>query len=293
MKKKEVLRLTLSAIIIYLTSGTLNSAVAANLNVGEPRTVRLVYLLPNDRTHRAELVQQMKDEILRVQTFYAEQMEAHGYGKVTFRIETDDQGEPIVHHMDGRYPDASYNVTFPPTEVADVFNIVKNVYVIVIDGTHQKAFGGDWSKISGFVVMGAYSYSFAVMAHEIGHAFGLSHDFRDDAYIMSYGPGQTRLSACSAEFLSVHPYFNLNSPAEQLPSSKRPVIEATSLRFYPAGAQSLPIRLKVNDKVNDSDGLHQLILSVSHKKTARLRRTLGSESVSPTVGQGDHRFIRL
>ena len=28
-----------------------------------------------------------------------------------------------------------------------------------------------------------------VTAHELGHAFGLEHDFRDDAYIMSYGVG--------------------------------------------------------------------------------------------------------
>ncbi len=328
MKTKEFLRFTLSAIIIYLTSSTLNLDVAAsppsgsngthfhsvidgqrnkqhsdqfpnhhyartsvaNLNVGEPRTVRLVYLLPNDRVHRAEVVQRMKDEILKVQTFYAEQMEAHGYGRLTFRIETDHQGEPMVHHMDGRYPDASYNATFLPAEVADVFKHIGNVYVTVIDGTRQGAYGGDHSNIknSGFVVMGG-GFTFAVLAHEIGHAFGLSHDFHDDAYIMSYGPGQTRLSACSAEFLSVHPYFNLNSPTEQLTSSKLPVIEATSLRFYPAGAQSLPIRLKVNDRVNDSDGLHQVILSVrtrephssvGHWEVKACRRLSGRETTA-------------
>ena len=274
MKKKEILRFTLSAIIIYLTSGTLNSAVAENLNVGEPRPVRnvgeprpvrLVYLLPNDRTHRAEVVQRMKDEILRVQTLYAEQMEAHGYGKVTFRIETDDQGEPIVHHIDGRHPDADYNASFIPYEVAAVFNQIENVYVTVLDGTRQGYYGSTNGKRSGSAVMGG-GFTFKIMAHEIGHAFGLHHDFRDDAYIMSYGPGQTRLSACSAEYLSVHPYFNLNSPTEELTSSKLPVIGATSLRFYPAGAQSLPIRLKVNDRADDSGGLHQVILYVRTRK---------------------------
>ena len=43
---------------------------ALNLNVGEPRTVRMIYFLPNDRPYRAEIVQKMKDEIRNIQTFY-------------------------------------------------------------------------------------------------------------------------------------------------------------------------------------------------------------------------------
>ena len=50
------------------------------LDVGEPRTVRMIYFLPNDRPFRQEVVDSMKVTIRRVQTFYAEQMEAHGYG---------------------------------------------------------------------------------------------------------------------------------------------------------------------------------------------------------------------
>ena len=78
------------------------------LNVGEPRTVRMIYFLPNDRPFRQEVVDSMKVAIRRVQTFYAEQMQAHGYGNKTFRIETDAQGEPLVHRVDGRHPDSYY-----------------------------------------------------------------------------------------------------------------------------------------------------------------------------------------
>ena len=145
--KKELLCFTLYAIIIYLTSSTLNPAIAitqplgehethfcgvsdyhplwrqhskrqdnrnyarrfaANLNTGEPRTVRLIYFLPNDRPYQAEVVQHLKDRILTVQTFFANQMEAHGYGRQTFRVETDSQGEPMVHRVNGRYPDSHY-----------------------------------------------------------------------------------------------------------------------------------------------------------------------------------------
>ena len=58
---------------------------AGGWNVGEPRTVRLIYFLPNDRPYRAEMVQRMKDEILKIQVFYAESMKAHGYNTISDR----------------------------------------------------------------------------------------------------------------------------------------------------------------------------------------------------------------
>ncbi len=47
-------------------------------------------------------------------------------------------------------------------------------------------------------------------AHELGHSFGLPHDFSNNTLIMSYGHQyKYRLSQCSAEWLDVHPYFNV------------------------------------------------------------------------------------
>ena len=64
----------------------------ADTNVGEPRTVRMIYFLPNDRPLRREVVDSMKVVIRQIQTFFAEQIQAHGYGERTFRIETDARG---------------------------------------------------------------------------------------------------------------------------------------------------------------------------------------------------------
>ena len=233
----------------------------ANLDVGEPRTVRMIYFLPNDRPYRADVVQKMKDEILSIQAFFAEQTQAHGYDKMTFRFETNPQGEPTVHRVDGRHPDSYYlNPTQMFDEIHQVFNLYVNIYLIVIDNSGEvvtqdgdKGIGGRMGRSGGFVLVHEeFSRVGAgkLAAHELGHAFGLGHDFRDDAYLMSYGPRLNRLSACSAEFLSVHPYFNPAVPIEAGPS---PTIDLISSTQFPAGSKSVLIQLKVSD----SEGLHQ------------------------------------
>ena len=231
------------------------------LNVGEPRTVRMIYFLPNDRPFRQEVVDSMKVAIRRVQNFYAEQMQAHGYGDKTFRIETDVQGEPMVHHVDGRHPERHYGPGDMIEELREVFDFHANIYNIILDSAaFARGRGSRYSKNGGYAwldddyIWGSAHGGYAgVTAHEIGHAFGLGHDWRDDAYIMSYGPRPDRLSACAAEFLSVHPYFNPEIPTKEGPP---PTIELISPRTYPAGSGSVSIQLKVAD----SQGLHQVIL---------------------------------
>ena len=239
---------------------------ALNLNVGEPRTVRMIYFLPNDRPYRAEIVQKMKDEIRNIQTFYRDQMRAHGHGDMTFRFETDAQGEPLVHRVDGQHPDSHYlddriwgNVR---DEVGQVFDLsANNVYFIVIDNsknaitTGRTAGVGSGERNRGYALV-PHGFSWQIAAHELGHAFGLWHDFRDGAYIMSYGPGWDRLSSCHAEYLSVYPYFNPDIPNEDTPP---PTIELISPPEYLPGATSVSIQLRVGDP----DGLHQVLLLVN------------------------------
>ena len=324
--KKQLLRFTLSAIIIYLTCGTLNPAVAAtqlsagngthfcgvidgqldkrysdqypnrryartfaaNLDVGEPRTVRLIYFLPNDRPYRADVVQRMKDEILRIQTFYAESMKAHGYN-MTFQIESDAQGKPVVHRVDGQQSEIYYVDDTSSTvraEIRQVFDVRQNIYFIVVDssidrigtGVGNSRVGANAArrgKNGGDVLIPAHHFQNRIKdneqgydklsAHEIGHAFGLQHDFRSGGYIMSYGagkkgapldgPDQDRLSKCNADFLSVHPYFNPDIPTE---SGRAPTIKLTSPTTYPAGSESVDIQVRVTD----SEEIHQVILFV-------------------------------
>ena len=286
--KRQILRFTLYAIIAYLTGFTFNptfaasqpsvghgehfcgvidyppdkqhsdrypnrrytQTFAANLNVGEPRTVRMIYLLPNDRPYRANVVQRMKDEILVIQTFYAEQMGAHGYGNKTFRIETDPQGEPMVHRMDGRHPDTHPHSVID--EIKEVFDLYANVYLIVIDSSSViTGVGGRRGKHGGFALV-PDGFDNEIAAHELGHAFGLYHDFHDGAYIMSYGPGENRLSACHAECLSVHPYFNDRQQSQN--------VFNTTVQMLPPSLASPPNAIRFRFEVTDSDGLHQVQL---------------------------------
>ena len=304
--KKLILRFTLYAVMVYLAGNTLNPAVAAseasdeddvhfcgvtddfltnqhsnqshnrryartlssNLNVGEPRTVRMIYFLPKDREYHAATVRQMKNEIHKVQTFYAQQMKSHGYGLGTFSVEIDPQGEPVVHRVDGEHPESHYLNDAVSTVVSESereFNLDANIYVIVLDnssgsiGARSSRIGGVGfrrGKHGGYAMVPApfNESSTHVMAHEIGHAFGLYHDFTNPVYLMSYGErSQSRLSSCHAEFLAVHPYFN---PDVEALEGSPPTIELISPTNYPAGATSVPVRLKLSDP----EGLHQVLL---------------------------------
>ena len=244
----------------------------AALNRGEPRTVRMIYFLPNDRPYRAAAVDTMKLRMRQVQDFFAEQMRVNGQGNTTIRFEADASGEPLVLRVDGQHPTRYYNtgrtVDKVINEIDPIFDMEANVYYIAIDNGNYSIYLGDrlvggvgsrWDKNGGWgmVSIGA---DFGTVAHELGHAFGLLHDFRDDNYVMSYGfiPDwlllATKLSACNAEFLAVHPYFNANIPVE---AGSWPTFgERTSSPIQTAGHNQHPVRTKVRDP----DELHQAIL---------------------------------
>ncbi|MDE0299504.1 MAG: leucine-rich repeat domain-containing protein [Candidatus Poribacteria bacterium] len=266
----------------------------ANADVGERRTVRLIYFLPNDQDFRPEVVQRLKEEIRRIQTFYREQMQAHGHGAKTFRVETNAQGEPVVHRVNGQHRNSYYqrNDAAGTTlaEIEPKFDLFANIYMIVMDNHRKRigplfgvdGYGLKHNKIAGYALLPG-EFKFEVAAHELGHAFGLHHDFHDDTYVMSYGEAPDELSACSANFLAVHPYFDSNVPVDDviydheieglrsaddfldlLEADQRlyPAVDLISPRQYPIGAKGVTLQIRISD----SNGIHNALLYVDTTK---------------------------
>ena len=231
-----------------------------NLDTGDPRTVRLIHFVPKDSLFRASVEDSIKRALPRIRTFYARQMQAHGYGNMTFDIETDTSGELLIHRVTGRHPGDHYAGEFRHSEVfseiRQIYDTSANIYVAVIDYSRSPtARGGRLGKTGGEASVGG-DFKWETVAHELGHTFGLEHDFRKEAYIMAYSSRQDRLSACAAEFLSVHPCFN---PGISIDAAQPPTVELVSPTRFSAGSNSASIQLRLED----TQGLHQAMLLVT------------------------------
>ena len=281
----------------------------AALDAGEPRTVRMIYFLPNDRPYSAAVFGSVKTKMRQMHTFFANQMSAHGYGSEGFRSEKDAAGQPQVHRVNGQHPLSHYleNDTAGAIleEIDSTFDIESNIYFIVIDTNGSGVRLGDrlvggvgsaWTKKGGFALVPSKNSlgresNLGTDAHELGHAFGLHHDFRNDSYLMSYGFVPDRLfdsdqllSACNADFLAVHAYFNRQIPTDT--GTLHTIEELTSSPIHTADRTSVPVRIKVRDP----DGLSQLMLLA---QTKRPHFAEGSQEVKDCRGfdgQTDHTF---
>ena len=240
----------------------------AHLNVGTPRTVRLIYFLPAGRLPREGIEEKIDALIKDVRKFYADQMENHGFGRKTFSIETDHAGTARVHRVNGQFTDTYYydNDALRRVwrEIHNRFDTSQNIYLAVVDVGNEQigdvagiaATIGEWGGIAAIPASGPF-FNHPLAAHELGHTFGLDHDFRSTHHIMSYGPWAwgrtTRLSGCTARWLEVQRYFNPGIPRREWSA---PSIGQISSQRYMEGSERVSIQLNVSDH----EGLHQVLL---------------------------------
>ncbi len=151
--------------------------------------VRVIYFIPNDRQPDPDIDTKLDTLVKDAQKFYADEMARHGFGRKTFTFEADTTGK-VVHHVEGKFNNAHYqNAHYQrddftgkiKKEIGAYFDTSKNICLIFIE-----------LDIKGFCGIGAGRFAFInvrgcrvlnVVAHELGHTFGLDHDWRDDIYI--------------------------------------------------------------------------------------------------------------
>ena len=258
---------------VWNTSQYLDPQQSVSQNI-----VRLIYFLPSDRAAQPDVTEKLDKLIKEVQQFYADQVEHHRFGGKTFTFEKNEDGTAKVYLVEGQYTDAYYLKDTPKTvrrEIYDMFDRLKEVHLIVVNVSSEKINNGRenvtgvgslipfginyfeenlWTARAGYAMIPASGTGFGwkIIAHELGHAFGLHHDFRDASYLMSYGKAQKRLSECSAEWLDKSRYFNPDQPFFDEPAAVK--IVASSVN--PSKSKLLRFHLK------DVDGLHQAMLLI-------------------------------
>ena len=238
------------------TAGGDRGTGPTDLNVGEPYTVRLIYFLPSDRQSKPDIDTKMDTLIKDVQQLYADTMESHGFGRKTFRIETDTTGKAVVHHVNGKFNDAYYQghslEAWEETNLS--FDMSNNIYLVALDISSEilnnaiaAGYGSPRGVAGGQVLIPASGrfFSLSLTFHELAHAFGLNHDYRDVPGARLVGG-----SACACEWLNVHPYFNTNRQNQDLNNK-------TTIEMSTPSLVSPPNAIRLRFEVTDFDGLHQ------------------------------------
>ena len=234
--------------------------------------VRLIYFLPKDRAPQPDIDVEMETLIKDVQQFFANEMERHGYGRKTFRIETDATGKVVVHHVKGQSNSEYYeHDTFSKVhkEIHEQLNLSKDINLIVVDsgflinGAAGVATIGDGTAglaiINGIRGLKGKTY---LTSHELRHAFGLGHDLSIDP--RGFTPW---ISKCTAQFLDVHRHFN---PSGQSRNFKPKV------KMLPPILASPPNSIRLRFEITDAQEIHQAQLYEQHNGRIACKRFYGS-----------------
>ena len=250
----------------------------AKIDTDQRDVVRLIYFLSKERPPQRGISTKLDKLIGQAQRFYASQMNNHGFGKKTFTFETDARRKAKVYLFKAQHPDNYYSedtIKKIETEIVEHFDPLKNILLIVVD-IRSGIFYGKNSTTSGvggltlslynseldralhggnaLISAASSDLEWDTIAHELGHTFGLEHDFRGrNRRIMSYASGRYELSKCAAEWLNKSRFFNPNQPFFDKPAT-------IGMQPLPTLPNATPIQIQFD--LTDEDGIHQVQLVV-------------------------------
>ncbi len=255
-------------------------------------TVRIIYFRPEGGKVPPNITKKLDKSIRKVQQFYADEMERHGYGRKTFTFETDENGKAKIYLLEEQkkqqIPDFDMSndiwlavveewADFPreafhgqnlgfayPT--SDGMTSKNNIWKDMIRGlTHGKlallptANGElDW-KVTAYEI----KYAFASMTYGLQHTLLYQDELSAlKRFLMRangkkpWGKSWVQLSKCEAEWLNRSRFFNPNQPF----FDKRPGI---GMRVSEPDAKN---SRRFQFEVTDEDGIHQVQLFVDVSK---------------------------
>ena len=220
-------------------------------------TVRTLYFLPINTTPQQDIDTTIDRLVKSAQQYYLDEIGRHGYTPKTFKVETDKDGDIVVHRINGKYSNQHYyqKRSSIVDELPQQFTSQNNISLIFIEGTElvrPEICGLGWDFVGtgisrGFALFPAAGdcLTVSVIAHELGHTFGLRHNNNSSTYLM--GAGNDHLAHCEVEWLNVHHYFNASHILNAAPTITR--------TYVPEVVENNKVRFKVD--VSDTDGLVQ------------------------------------
>jgi len=254
--------------------------------------VLTVLFLPNGVTPGADASSRAITLAEEVQFFFETEMTVKGYGAKTFNLVKDSGGNVVVVTINGADSLAGYQSSSDQAfdkvkqELSGHINLTnyphqKFIYFVVFEGLdafgQAGGVGGQFGPSGGMALIprgvgatDAPNFNMATIAHELGHAFGLDHDFRSTGnfapptgkhYVMSYDSADAAdyvLSGCNADYLAVDRYFNRQIVNGQPVEGTSPEIKVNTPLAYASGATSHQVEFELSDP----DGLHQVQFSV-------------------------------
>ena len=203
-----------------------------------PNVVVPIYFLPTNRLPQTDIPEKI-DKILRdVQTFFADEMERHGYGRKSFEFEKNSNGSAKVYLFEGKTADEYYHKytnSRVMKEIKQHFETYNKFYFIVVDKSNEKKpninipTSADIKRLStkikhlsiylqdivlreqgGEIILhnSLDRYSKDAIVSKFAQSFGLNRDYRHPSYLMSYEKQSKHLSKSSAAWLNKCRFFN-------------------------------------------------------------------------------------